>query len=93
MLEAMDALVEKGISHIALINGSEKLMASKQRLQIYLQGLKQNNIQHDERLIQSSDLSKDGNQEAMRPAAIIIFNDYLDLDGIVIAKKNNLVIN
>lgn len=101
MLKAIDALVEKGISHIALINGPEQLMASKQRLQIYLQGLKQNNIQYDERLIQSSDLSKEGNQEAMnrllalnnRPAAIITFNDYLALDGIVIAKENNLVIN
>ena len=101
MLKAINVLVEKGIRNIALINGPEQLIASKQRQQIYFQGLNQNNIPYDERLMQSSDLSKEGNQEAMqkllaldhRPTAIITFNDYLALDGMVVAKEHHLVIN
>ena len=101
MLKAINVLVEKGIRNIALINGPEQLIASKQRQQIYFQGLNQNNIPYDERLMQSSDLSKEGNQEAMqkllaldhRPTAVITFNDYLALDGMVVAKEHHLVIN
>jgi DNA-binding LacI/PurR family transcriptional regulator len=101
MLKAIDVLVEKGIRNIALINGPEQLSASKQREQIYRQGLQQNGILFNAGLLQTSDLSKESTEEAMRkllaldkpPMAIITFNDYLALDGIVIAKENNLVIN
>ena len=101
MLEAINVLVKKGINNIALINGPEQLIASKQRMQIYFQGLRQNNIPYDEKLMQTTDLSKKGNQEALqnllaldnRPKAIITFNDYLALDGIAIAKEHHLVIN
>ena len=101
MLEAINVLVKKGISNIALINGPGQLIASKQRKQIYFQGLKQNNLVYDEKLMQTSDLSKKSNQEAMlallalenRPTGIITFNDYLALDGIAMAKEHHLVIN
>jgi DNA-binding LacI/PurR family transcriptional regulator len=101
MLMAINKLVEKGITNIALINGPKQLVASKQRQQIYFQGLKKNNLPYDEKLIGSTDLSKKGNQQAMvdllklenRPTAIITFNDYLALDAIAIAKEQNLVIN
>ncbi len=101
MLKAINVLVEKGIRHIALINGPEQLSASKQREQVYRQGLEQNNIPFEEHFLQSSDLSKESTADAMRkllalenrPTAVITFNDYLALDGMVIAKENNLVIN
>lgn len=101
MLKAINGLVEKGICQIALINGPEQLMASKQRQQIYFQGMKQNGLECDQRLMQSSDLSKEGNTRAIefllalenRPKAIITFNDYLALEAIAIAKAQNLIIN
>ena len=101
MLMAINALVEKGIRDIALINGPEQLIASKQRQLIYFQGVKQHNIDSDERLMLSSDLSKESNKAAVqkllaldnRPMAIITFNDYLALDAIAIAKEQHLVIN
>jgi DNA-binding LacI/PurR family transcriptional regulator len=101
MLMAINKLVEKGITNIALVNGPKQLVASKQRQQIYFLGLKKNNLSYDEKLIEFTDLSKEGNQQAIskllklenRPTAIITFNDYLALDAIAIAKEQNLVIN
>jgi DNA-binding LacI/PurR family transcriptional regulator len=101
MLKAINTLVEKGINGIALINGPAHLNASKQRQQIYFKGLKMNDIPYDPRMMQSTDLSKEGNLAAMErllslenpPKAIITFNDYLALDAIVMAKARNLVIN
>jgi DNA-binding LacI/PurR family transcriptional regulator len=101
MLNAINTLVEKGITDIALINGPPHLNASKQRQQIYLKGLSQHNINYQQQLMQSSDLSKAGNEEALNqllsldqpPRAIITFNDYMALDAIVTAKARNLVIN
>jgi DNA-binding LacI/PurR family transcriptional regulator len=101
MLKAMNVLVERGHSKIALINGPEKLLASNQRKETYLKGLKENKIEEDKRLTVSTDLSKEGNQKAMkkllalksRPTAIITFNDYLALDAMAIAKENQLEIN
>jgi DNA-binding LacI/PurR family transcriptional regulator len=101
MLKAINTLVEKGINGIALINGPAHLNASKQRQQIYFKGLKMNDIPYDPRMMQSTDLSKEGNLAAMErllslenpPKAIITFNDYLALDAIVMAKSRNLVIN
>jgi DNA-binding LacI/PurR family transcriptional regulator len=101
MLTAINTLVEKGITDIALVNGPAHLNASKQRQQIYFKGLKQHDIPYDPQLVQSTDLSKAGNLAAMDkllslekpPKAIITFNDYLALDAIVMAKERNMVIN
>jgi DNA-binding LacI/PurR family transcriptional regulator len=101
MLKAIKTLVQKGITDIGLINGPPHLNASKQRQQIYCKGLTLHNINYQPHLVQSSDLSKEGNQEALSqllsldqpPRAIITFNDYMALDAIVTAKARNLVIN
>lgn len=101
MLTAINKLVEMGINNIALVNGPKQLVASKQRQQIYFQGLKKNDISYDERLVEFTDLSKEGNQEAMKklllldnpPKAVITFNDYLALDAIAVAKQQNLIVN
>ncbi|SMO64188.1 LacI family DNA-binding transcriptional regulator [Solitalea koreensis] len=101
LINAMVMLVKRGHTKIALINGPEKLLASNQRLEAYKKGLDENNIEVDKRFIVSSDLSKEGNQKAMkkllalksRPTAVITFNDYLALDAMAVAKENQLVIN
>ena len=101
MLKAMDVLVEKGIGNIALINGPEQLSASKQREMIYRQGLAQNGLLFNADFLQISDLSQASTVAAMRhllalekpPTAVITFNDYLALDGMMIAKENKLLIN
>jgi DNA-binding LacI/PurR family transcriptional regulator len=101
MLKAINTLVEKGITDIALVNGPAHLNASKQRQQIYFKGLKLHNIPYDPQLMQTTDLSKEDNLKAMEtllslehpPKAIITFNDYLALDAIVMAKARNMVIN
>ncbi|MDB5019426.1 MAG: transcriptional regulator [Pedobacter sp.] len=101
MLKAIETLVAKGITNIALINGPAHLNASKQRQQIYFKGLKMHNIPYDPQMMQTTDLSKEGNLAAMDklfslehpPKAIITFNDYLALDAIVAAKARNMVIN
>lgn len=101
MLKAIQTLVEKGINEIGLINGPPHLNASKQRQQIYFKGIKTHNIDFNPQMMQSTDLSKEGNLAAMDrlfsldrpPKAIITFNDYLALDAIVMAKARNMVIN
>ena len=53
------------------------------------------------RLVEKTDLSKDGTQEAMKkllnlkniPTAIITFNDYVHMDAVQYAQKNNIEVN
>ncbi|POY36741.1 LacI family transcriptional regulator [Solitalea longa] len=101
LLQALNLLIEQGHRKIGLINGPDQLIASNQRKETYLKGLTDNNIKPDEKLMVSSSLSKESNQQATssllelkdRPTAIITFNDYVALDAIAIAKKHGLVIN
>src|SRR5690606_14792532 len=88
MTEAIDTFVSCGHHRIALINGPANLLASKEREEYFLKGLKKNSIPHMKEFIFNSDLSEKGNQEAMlylvsltdRPSAVICFSDYVTLD-------------
>jgi len=101
MLHAIRILIEQGHQKIALINGPEQLLASRQRRDTYFRGLRENGLEIDTQMILSSDLSKENNKEVMRkllelehrPTAIITFNDYLALDAMAVMKDYNLVIN
>ncbi|UKJ06829.1 LacI family DNA-binding transcriptional regulator [Solitalea lacus] len=101
LLQAVNLLIKQGHKKIGLINGPEQLIASNQRQEIYLKGLSENGIKIDEKLIVSSTLSKESNQQATskllslkeRPTAIITFNDYVALDAIAVAKELGLAIN
>jgi DNA-binding LacI/PurR family transcriptional regulator len=44
MLQAVDCLIEKGHSHIGLINGPSQLAASKERLEAYKKGLNRSSV-------------------------------------------------
>jgi LacI family transcriptional regulator len=101
MIEAVNFLVKKGNRMIGLINGPEKLPASKERHEAYIKALQINKINVDDNLVVHSDLTIDGNNEAMkkllalkkRPAAIIAFNDYVAMDAIHYAKRQKIRIN
>jgi DNA-binding LacI/PurR family transcriptional regulator len=101
MMEAIDTLVSCGHSRIALINGPESLLASRDRERGFIQGLKKNKISVNPEYIVNTDLSTEGNRQAMmeliahsdRPSAVISFSDYVTLDAMKVAKEKDLAIN
>lgn len=101
MMEAIDTFVSCGHHRIALINGPENLLASKERLEGYKQGLKKNDILFSSDYVFTSDLTEGGNKRVMaelialpeRPSAIICFSDYVALDTMKVAKEKGLIIN
>lgn len=100
-IQAVNFLLNKGFRVIGMINGPDKLAASKQRLEGYLMALKKHRLKYDPSLIISSDLTKEGTYEAMRqlttmrrkPAAVVAFNDYVALDAIKYARSLHMKIN
>ncbi|MGC4036043.1 MAG: LacI family DNA-binding transcriptional regulator [Chitinophagaceae bacterium] len=101
MIEAVNFLVKKKHRAIALINGPDKLPASKERYDAYIYALKKNRIKPDESRVVQSDLTVDGNNEAMRkllslrkrPTAVIAFNDYVAMDVIHYSRRQKIRIN
>lgn len=100
-IEAVNFLLKKGHRVIGMINGPDKLVASRQRLDGYLKALKKHRLKFDPNLIISSDLTKAGTYEAMRqlttmrrkPTAIVAFNDYVALDAVQYARTLQMKIN
>ncbi|HEV7621486.1 MAG TPA: LacI family DNA-binding transcriptional regulator, partial [Flavisolibacter sp.] len=100
-VQAVNFLLKKGHRIIGMINGPQKLLASQQRLDGYLKALKNNRLKFDPDLIISSDLTKQGTEDAMhkllfqkrKPTAIVVFNDYVALDAAQYARKMKLKIN
>ncbi|MDR6944036.1 LacI family DNA-binding transcriptional regulator [Mucilaginibacter pocheonensis] len=101
MLQAIDHLIQKGHRNIGFINGPSQLLASKERLDAYKEGLNKHQISINTDLMVSSDLSAEQNGYAMRkllsltqkPTAIITFNDYVARDAIKLVKTFNMVVN
>lgn len=100
-IQAVTFLLKKGFRVIGMINGPDKLLASRQRLEGYLAALKKHRLKYDPNLIISSDLTREGTYEAMRqlttmrrkPAAVVAFNDYVALDAIKYARSLQMKIN
>ncbi|TCK84852.1 LacI family DNA-binding transcriptional regulator [Albibacterium bauzanense] len=101
MIEAINTFVSCGHNRIALINGPESLLASKQREEGFIKGLKSNDINVNRDYIFHTNLSEKGNQEAVeellslvdRPSAVICFSDYVTLDAMKLVREKGLVIN
>ena len=101
MIEAIEAFIDRGHQKIALINGPESLLASKERAEAFIQALKKKGIDPQEGYIVNTDLTEHGNEAAMekicsltdRPSAIVSFNDFVTLDLIRYAKQKGLVLN
>lgn len=100
-VQAVSYLLKLGHRVIGMINGPEKLQASADRLDGYIKALKKHRLKYDPNLIISSDLTREGTEEAMKqlisqrrkPTAIVAFNDYIVLDAVKYARKMKLRIN
>ncbi|MFT3682094.1 MAG: LacI family DNA-binding transcriptional regulator [Ferruginibacter sp.] len=98
---ATDFLLKKKYRKIGMINGPEKLYASRERKEGYMAAMVKNRLKVDPNLIVSSDLTTQGIYTAMdqllslkrKPDAIIAFNDYAVLDAVQYARQQGLVIN
>lgn len=100
-MEAMNFLLKKGHRAIGLINGPEKLFASKERKQGYIQAMVKHRLKFDPALIISSNLTQEGNYSAMQqllslkrnPTAILAFSDHVALDASFYVRSLNLTNN
>lgn len=100
-VQAVNFLFKKGHRIIGMINGPEKLPATKERLDGYIQAMTKSRLKYDPSLVVNCDLTKEGVAAATeklligkrRPTAIVAFNDYAALDAVQQAKKMKLKIN
>jgi DNA-binding LacI/PurR family transcriptional regulator len=94
-------LVSRGYKRIALINGPQKLGASKERQNGYIDGLARKKLKVDMQLVETTDLSKEGTHGAMqkllsmknKPHAIITFNEYVHMDAVQYAQQQGIQVN
>lgn len=100
-IEMVTWLISKGYKRIALINGPDKLYASKERLQGYIDGISRKKFKIDMQLVEKTDLSKQGTINAMQkllslkqpPNAVISFNDYVHMDAVQYAQQQGIQVN
>jgi DNA-binding LacI/PurR family transcriptional regulator len=100
-IEMVSWLIGKGYKRIALINGPDKLQASKERLAGFIEGLSKKKLKVDMQLVERTDLSKEGTIQAVKnllslrqpPTAIISFNDYVHMDAVQFAQQENIQVN
>ena len=100
-VQAVKYLLGKGHRVIGMINGPDKLLASRQREEGYIKAMQKHRLKYDPTLVVSSDLTKEGTDKAMnkllslkrKPSAIVAFNDYVALDAVQFAVKKKYRIN
>lgn len=100
-VEMVGWLISRGYKRIALINGPEKMQASKERLNGYIEGVSRKKIKVDMQLVVNTDLSKESTHNAVKnllalknpPNAIISFNDYVHMDAVQFAQQRGIEIN
>lgn len=100
-VEMVSWLFYKGYRRIAFINGPDKLQASKERLKGYIEGVAKQKLKVDMQMVERTDLSKESTQAAMKkllalknpPIAIITFNDYVHMDAVQYALKQNIKVS
>ncbi len=97
----VDWLVRQGHKKIGFIKGPDTIIHSGQRLEGYLEGLKNNKLKVENSFIVQTDLTKRKTDDAVhklivlknRPTAVIAFNDYVALDAIKYCRSQGLKIN
>jgi LacI family transcriptional regulator len=100
-VQAINFLFKKGHRVIGMINGPEKLPASKERLDGYIQAMTKSRLKYDPAMVVNCDLSKEGvctiTEKLLsgkrKPTAIVAFNDYVAMDAMQQAQKMKLKIN
>jgi LacI family transcriptional regulator, repressor for deo operon, udp, cdd, tsx, nupC, and nupG len=94
-------LIKKGHRVIGMINGPEKLFASQERKEGYIQSMTKSRLKFDPSLIVSTDLTQESTRKAMeellqsdrKPTAVVTFNDYVALDAIQFSMQKKKKIN
>jgi LacI family transcriptional regulator len=100
-IQAINFLFTKGHRVVGMINGPEKLYASQERREGYIQAMTKSRLKFDPSLIVNTDLNTASIFEATKellsskrkPTAIVTFNDYVALDAIKYARSQKLRIN
>jgi len=98
--EAIEFLIGKGHRRIGVLNGPEKMRSSQERTETYKQVLIKKRLKIDLGLVISTDLTREGTNQAMqqllsqrpRPTAILVINDYIALDAMQYARGQKLKI-
>ncbi len=100
-IEMVGWLFNKGYRRIAFINGPDKMQASKERLNGYIEGVSKQKLKVDMQMVEKTDLSKESTHNAMQkllalkhpPTAIITFNDYVHMDAVQYAQRHHIQVN
>jgi len=100
-IQAINFLFKKGHRVVGMINGPEKLYASQERKEGYIQAMTKSRLKFDPSLIVTTDLNTASIFEATKellsskrkPTAIVTFNDYVALDAVKYARSQKLRIN
>lgn len=100
-IEMVTWLFKKGYRRIAFINGPERMKASKERLDGYIEGISKQKIKVDMQMVERTDLSRASTFAAMEnllklkspPVAIITFNDYVHMDAVQYARQQGIQVN
>ncbi|KAA9349838.1 LacI family DNA-binding transcriptional regulator [Larkinella humicola] len=100
-IEAVEYLVARGLTKIALLNGPGTLQATDERLKGYVTVLNKHGIAISRPYVRSVNLTKEDTAKKMNelldldepPQAILAFNDYVALDAMQVCRQRGLVIN
>jgi len=100
-VEMINKLFANGYRRVAFINGPERLAATKERLNGYIEGISANKLKVDMQLVEQTDFSRESTYAAMEkllslknpPTAIISFNDYVHMDAVQYAIQKKIKIN
>lgn len=99
--DAMEYLIEKGFTRIALMNGPNSLQATNERFSGYINALNKYHIPVNIQYIKNLNLTKEDTILKMNalldlpqpPKVILAFHDYIALDAMEVCKARNLQIN
>lgn len=100
-VQMVNWLLGKGYKRIALINGPEELLASRQRLKGYMDAISARKLKVDMQLVERTDFSKESTEKVVRsllkiknpPNAIISFNEYVHMEAARTAEELGIRIN
>jgi LacI family transcriptional regulator, repressor for deo operon, udp, cdd, tsx, nupC, and nupG len=100
-VEMVGWLFNQGFRRIAFINGPDKIIASRERLNGYIEGISKQKLKVDMQLVEKTDLSKESTHSAISnllalknpPTAVITFNDYVHMDAVQYAERHGVRVN
>ncbi|MBO9619509.1 MAG: LacI family DNA-binding transcriptional regulator [Niabella sp.] len=100
-VQMIEWLFKQGRKRIAFINGPAALIASKERLDGYIEGISRRKLKVDMQMVEQTDFSENGTHRAIArllslkkpPDAIISFNDYVHMDAVKCALSKGIKIN